>query len=349
MPINRNNYEVYFIDYIDGNLSCTQAKELQAFLEQNPDLAAELHGIESAHLVPVDTPYSKSELLKKDSQLGVESRLDYLCIAKVEGDITELEDKELKHLLETDTRAGTALSDIKRTKLIANTEIVFDKKSAIKRIGLVNITHKTLQTISSGVAAALILVFALNVGINQFDSINEEQLAIDTETRNTGTDEMIEPVAIEESTINIPADVPSVIETPIAIIKDKPQTMIDNETSLISQETQEVDSNIEITKISSITLVQIPQSTIIDDTKPSLSLASLHLPHKAQPVPVGSNQSSGVREIGLFELAQMGFNRLSNATGRTLNLDAKKNEEGRIEKIYFESELFALSVPIRKN
>ena len=349
MPISRNNYEVYFIDYIDGNLSSTQAKELQAFLEQNPDLAAELNGIEKAHLQPVETPYSKRELLKKDSQWGVANRLDYLCIAKIEGDITGSEDKELTHLLKTDTRAGTALSDIKRAKLFANTELVFAKKSSIKRIGLANISHKMLLSISSGVAAAIILFFALSVGINQFDTINGEYFAADTETRNVAIDEMIEPVAIKESTINIAADVPSVTESPIATIKDNPQTIIENETNQVSQETHEVDSNIEITKISSITQAQIPQSIVIDDSKPIQSLASLHLPFEAKPEPERSNLSTGVREVGLFELAQMGFNMLSSATGRTLNLEAQKNKEGRIEKIYFESELFALSLPIRKN
>ena len=63
--INRSNYEVWFIDYADGQLSPEQVAELLLFLEENPDLKNEFTLFEQVEL-PVDTvefPFKKS--LKK--------------------------------------------------------------------------------------------------------------------------------------------------------------------------------------------------------------------------------------------------------------------------------------------
>ena len=42
MKININNYEEWMIDYIEGNLSDAQVKEMQEFLTFHPELKAEL-------------------------------------------------------------------------------------------------------------------------------------------------------------------------------------------------------------------------------------------------------------------------------------------------------------------
>ena len=36
MHIDRTNYEIWLVDWLDGNLDETRAKELQLFLESNP-------------------------------------------------------------------------------------------------------------------------------------------------------------------------------------------------------------------------------------------------------------------------------------------------------------------------
>ena len=39
--LSRSNYEIYFLDYYEGNLTESQRRELMSFLEQNPDLKEE--------------------------------------------------------------------------------------------------------------------------------------------------------------------------------------------------------------------------------------------------------------------------------------------------------------------
>ena len=42
MKINRNNYEVFFMDYLDGNLDESVVNDFIEFLQKNPDLKEEL-------------------------------------------------------------------------------------------------------------------------------------------------------------------------------------------------------------------------------------------------------------------------------------------------------------------
>ena len=66
MNITRNNYESYFIDYLDGNLSPVKLRELNAFLLLNPDLAEQLEELPTNRLKVPEINYPNKSLLRKD-------------------------------------------------------------------------------------------------------------------------------------------------------------------------------------------------------------------------------------------------------------------------------------------
>ena len=79
--ITRENYELYFVDYIDGNLSDEDVKLLLVFLSENPDLKEELEEIGSIELKKPDVTYSGKEHLKASPELpmiNLENFEDYL-------------------------------------------------------------------------------------------------------------------------------------------------------------------------------------------------------------------------------------------------------------------------------
>lgn len=66
MKININNYEEWMIDYIEGNLSDAQVKEMQEFLTFHPELKAELDLFNETKLQPDTTVvFENKESLKK--------------------------------------------------------------------------------------------------------------------------------------------------------------------------------------------------------------------------------------------------------------------------------------------
>ena len=51
MKIDRSNYEIWFIDWLDGNLNSLQIEQLKLFLDQNPDLKEEFNDLTPVKLV----------------------------------------------------------------------------------------------------------------------------------------------------------------------------------------------------------------------------------------------------------------------------------------------------------
>ncbi len=65
MKINRNNYETFLIDYLDGALDAAMLEELRLFLEANPDIREELDGLKNATLYAEEVRFTEKEKLKK--------------------------------------------------------------------------------------------------------------------------------------------------------------------------------------------------------------------------------------------------------------------------------------------
>lgn len=69
MLINKSNYEVFAIDYIEGNLEGADLKAMKAFLKSNPEIAAEMESLESnfVELTPnEDIVYNHKAVLLKE-------------------------------------------------------------------------------------------------------------------------------------------------------------------------------------------------------------------------------------------------------------------------------------------
>src|SRR5690606_5516515 len=101
--INIHNYEAFFLDFAEGNLSENQLVELNIFLAENPDLRAELEAFEIVELpnIQSQTPTWDSlkkpgiEDLKKDSKLR-----DAFFLRAIENQLTHSETEMLHALIQ---------------------------------------------------------------------------------------------------------------------------------------------------------------------------------------------------------------------------------------------------------
>lgn len=116
--INRNNYEIYFIDHFDGRLSAAEESELQAFLEHNPDLKRELEDFEILEVPQEKTTYPRKESLKKNIQPSLtgitDDNFEDYCIAYYEGDLNKQEQQALLLYLEYRPELKKTLGSIKK-------------------------------------------------------------------------------------------------------------------------------------------------------------------------------------------------------------------------------------------
>ncbi|MFM9985342.1 MAG: hypothetical protein ACKVOK_08935 [Flavobacteriales bacterium] len=85
MNIDRNNYEVFFLDYIEGRLSPEMVEELQIFLALNPDLDEELRGIDQSVLSYNEEIFDQKDSLKKPEFPIAQEELDDMLMLEFDG------------------------------------------------------------------------------------------------------------------------------------------------------------------------------------------------------------------------------------------------------------------------
>lgn len=161
MEINRNNYELYMIDYLDAKLSAEQQEELTLFLAENTELQAEFDLLQNSILTdevhPI--PFEFKQELKKQERIQV-SKYDELLVAKLEGDLSKDELLKLDAEIHIYPELKTSFEQYKKTKLIADEAIVFLNKSSLKKQANVIAMFTNLRMVSS-IAAAFLIVLAL--------------------------------------------------------------------------------------------------------------------------------------------------------------------------------------------
>jgi len=133
MVISRNNYETFFLDYIEGNLRADLHEELQLFLQNNLDLAAELEEMQlfqEQHDFTIGNEafsFDDKNSLKKNEITPQEDLIDELLAKELEGDLNKGEKSLLDKLA-----LGSSLVDKWRavyalTKLKSSQETFVDK------------------------------------------------------------------------------------------------------------------------------------------------------------------------------------------------------------------------------
>lgn len=162
--INRLNYEIWFLDFSEGNLNNEDKKQLFAFLDSNPDLKHELESFEIFKLENENTVFSLKDNLKKIIAIDMVEGLDefeVLAIKKVEGEISQNEIEVLDHLVEISDSRKKELDAFEKTKLFSDEKLNFAHRESLKkRSGIVRLIYNYSASIA---AAVLIIIFFTSI------------------------------------------------------------------------------------------------------------------------------------------------------------------------------------------
>lgn len=161
--INIHNYELFFLDFAEGNLSKSQIKDLNNFLLQNPNLKKELDSFENLQLLPEDIKYEyKDELIKQtQSELFDITNFEYLAVAEIENDISNDEKEELYNITSKNSKLNLEFNIFKKTTLKNYENIIYPLKTQLKRRTI----YDYVKTSSYAVAAIIALFLTLNIFI----------------------------------------------------------------------------------------------------------------------------------------------------------------------------------------
>lgn len=337
MTINRLNYEIYLVDYLDGNLNAKLVDELLLFLDQNPDIKEAIYGMEDAVLVAESTTFPNKSSLKKKSFLkdGIENEFEYQCIAAIEGLLSNDEKKTFEKELKSDPTKQKTYQDYQKTKVNAEPAIVFTNKSHLKRTTIIPIRYSHLRLTINIAATITLLLGVYTIGRLMIKETPNENTIIVAETINTKT--------LPESIIEIKKPV-AVFEKPKtkAVQAQVKHNLNDNDNlqdnhPLINRE-EYIPNPIKRKKIQQFNTQIDPQTEGLAQIVRNLN------PEKRD---INEHLLAQQDKVSTFEAIQNGVKFISKLVGRDIKLDANKDKNGNIEKISFESKFIAFSTQVK--
>lgn len=151
--ITRDNYETFFVDYIDGNLSKHDRVELEVFLLNNIDLADELDDLRQFILKAQPAHFDKT-ILKKQNNHACEYSDDDLIISLIESDCTEEIEQDIINKIESSQHLMERYKKYKLAKLTDN-DTICNFKHDLYRLPDFNNSPITVQNVQMFIVAQL--------------------------------------------------------------------------------------------------------------------------------------------------------------------------------------------------
>ena len=172
--VNRNNYEAFFLMYVDGELSATEKEIVDVFAQQNPDLKEELALLQLTVLLPEnDFVFADKNLLYKQTGNEISNsnfEAHFLLYIDNELNLKDKEKVEIFVLQHPELQNDFTL--LKQTKLelesigCPNKESLY-KKEKERRVVYMNWYKMAAAAIVIGLMAVLYFVIPINKNLPQ--------------------------------------------------------------------------------------------------------------------------------------------------------------------------------------
>jgi hypothetical protein len=164
VSINRYNYEEYFLLYVDNELSASERKQVESFVQENPDLEEELMMLKQSQLKP-DTSLvleNKSGLFKSEQHnlISLENYETFFLLY-VDDELSVEERRAVELFASNHPAQQQELDILMQTRITPETSVVFpDKATLYKKVGSEKVVVFKVWRI-----VAVAAMFLLAVGI----------------------------------------------------------------------------------------------------------------------------------------------------------------------------------------
>ncbi len=221
--ISKENYEIWMMDYLDGNLSDTDRALLFHFLEQNPHLKEELKDLEKTVISPQEEVFApKYILLKGSTELSDFPYPEYVAIKEVESGLDSDELHWKASYLKQDKTRSTLFSLYSKVILKADLRLRYPLQSSLKRVVWMPVlTVSTFKRI--GAAAAIVFLLSIgSVSLIQKTRVSDNIVAV-----NDTSTPVLQPKTIAK------IETPNVIQEKSVPLKTKPVPVVVKKESIL--------------------------------------------------------------------------------------------------------------------
>lgn len=160
--INIENYEVYYLDYLEGNLNEEQTRAFLAFLEQHPELKME---DEVLTILPeytnekLDTNTKNSFKIDLSTELITEESVEHFMIASIEKQLSKEQNQALQAFIQKYPVYQDDYTWYQKS-ILPKEQINYPAKASLKRGGL--IIPMYYKVIAIAASLILLLLFVTN-------------------------------------------------------------------------------------------------------------------------------------------------------------------------------------------
>jgi len=345
MKINRDNYEPFFLDYLEGNLDENYIDQFLDFLEQNPDLKEELQLFDNIHLPQEQVLFKGKEQLYKPV-LNDASVFDMKTIAFLEGDLNDEDRKSFESYMALHPELQKEYELFAKTRLVADTEIKFPHKQKLyKKSGTIVLMNWVARA-----AAVLVLVWGISSlfrsEVQTTSPTKNPEIATvkplpETEIKNNDREVKIQEAEVHEKIASAENYKPigEQKQTPIGSWQksaaneasaERDLTSLETIAPLLAQlETEPGENQLAVSRSIDLTKLNDPQNIMTLDE----FLAS---------------RAKKIGNEGLFSaqrILRTGLGVASELSGERIGYSTKG---GKISSLEFESKLMAFSIPLQK-
>ncbi|HVT85488.1 MAG TPA: hypothetical protein VHD35_09805 [Chitinophagaceae bacterium] len=194
MIINRHNYDEYFILYMDNELGSEERRQVEVFVQQNPDLKEELELLLQSKFTPESHIVfeNKEDLFRvaDSAAINMSNYVEWLMLY-LDDELTAEENILVENFIASHSAVKTELDILAKTKLQPEENIVFPDKELLYRK-----TEKVrvVQISWWRVAAAAILILGIGISTvfiwnNRKPSVSGPTAAQEIKDTNNATDQ----------------------------------------------------------------------------------------------------------------------------------------------------------------
>jgi hypothetical protein len=348
MIITRDNYEPFFLDYLEGNLNENMIDQFLDFLERNPDLKEELQLFENVHLPEEHIVFSgKEELYKSASE--AKAALENKTIAYLEGDLDDEDRKSFEAYLNSHPELQKEFKLFAKTQLTPDASIKYPNKQKLyKKSGAV-----VLMNWVSRAAAVLVLIWGINSLITNYQESSVPNIGSQLAEVSPKPTPAVKKTESEKNVQE--AESPEKVKASQPIKPEKKKSLREQTKGRL-EETRPADSK--PVERDLIALVQISPKLAQLDQEPleanlavssSVNVLKINEPRNVMTIDEFlANRAKKVSSEGLLSaqrIARVGLGLASELSGDRIGYSVK---DGKISSVEFESKLMAFSIPLKK-
>lgn len=356
MESSKRHLENLINGYFAGTLSFEQTEELFALLKEDSELIDKLLAVDMPSLVATSESFPhKSRLRKSYSDLSPD-QFEYLCIASLEGDLSNKEEAELNSIIENDASRAETYNTYKRLRLEPATVIYKSKTSLKKRTPAGRVIRMASITLSAAASITLIIT-----AVTRFNNSSEREISSNIAATAVVTGEIINTPASTEAVEVIKDQVHTNNEQQSVIIKPAAPTL-----PVLAYNDPVTDQSAQPALVRAEMPARISGGearVILTSSTPSDKLADVLyeevIPYHG-PISLKEHLTMNFREkilgeevpdispIKAYEIASAGITGINKLLGWEIDFEVRKEKSGEVNALAFNSRLINFEAPVKK-